>query len=92
MQELSDTHVDSYLLSEACYLFIAQGVVKTCGTTTLLACPVVVHISGRCGVETGLDRIHKKKFIVPQLQVYLTKVFNKSDYLKQVDLDGLPTF
>ena len=92
LSELSDTHVDSYLLSESSlFVYRHKIVVKTCGTTTLLACvPLLFTLAEGVGLKPDWIGYTRKNLLFPNLQVYTHQSFQQEcDYLKQVcDLDG----
>jgi S-adenosylmethionine decarboxylase len=89
----SNTHLDSYVLSESS-LFVSEQriILKTCGTTRLLeSIPRLLELAKHyAGMDSVVNVYYtRKNFLRPQLQPYPHKTFDDEvDYLDQFFPDG----
>eukprot|EP00019_Armaparvus_languidus_P003137 CAMPEP_0168592732 /NCGR_PEP_ID=MMETSP0420-20121227/7902_1 /TAXON_ID=498008 /ORGANISM="Pessonella sp." /LENGTH=370 /DNA_ID=CAMNT_0008628765 /DNA_START=257 /DNA_END=1366 /DNA_ORIENTATION=- len=70
LSSTSNEHFDSYVLSESSlFVYPQKFVMKTCGTTTLLAClECILEYGEECGLEVECCFYSRQKFIFPEKQ------------------------
>jgi S-adenosylmethionine decarboxylase len=76
--KLSNTELDSYVLSESSlFVYPQRMVIKTCGTTQLLcAIPLLLEAAGRLGLKVSRVKYTRGTFMFPAVQPFPHGSFN----------------
>lgn len=90
----SNEHFDSFVLSESSlFIYPFKVMIKTCGTTTLLAClPKLLEIAGCCNLTVEFVMFSRKNYLFPDKQKdihkhwdeevkYLNTIFDGTSYI-----------